>query len=126
MKWISNEIHKIENRIQGSMGYGPIAAIFTFFQGRATTFAILFAATGVVLTVVAIWGFLHHYDLSSFASFVLALAALNGSIQAMMFAHSCKEDWANLRQQQIDQQSANPQPNAPNVQVQVAPTNHGS
>lgn len=113
MMSLKDDFVKLENRIKGSLTYGPIAAIFTFFQGRATTFAILFALVGLVLVGVGIWGFIHHYDLSSYASFVLAIAALNGSIQAMMFAHSCKEDWANLKQQQIDVNAANPCPPTP-------------
>lgn len=98
------EVEKVESKIQGSMNYGPIAAIFTFFQGRATTFAILFSIVGLALVGVGIWGFFHGRDLSSLASFTLAVAGLNGSIQAIMFAHSCKEDWASLRQQQVNQQ----------------------
>jgi hypothetical protein len=105
---IKGELEKIKadvtGKVHGSLNYGPIAAIFTFFQGRATTFAILFAIVGLALVGVGIWGFIHGKDLTSLASFTLSVAALNGSIQAVMFAHSCKEDWASLKQQQLNQQ----------------------
>jgi hypothetical protein len=101
---IRKDVQKVESQVEGSSTYGPVAAFFTFWQGRATTFGILFALVSLVLTGVAIWGFIHGRDLSSLASFALAVAALNGSIQAMVVAHSCKEDWAQIKQQAITQQ----------------------
>jgi hypothetical protein len=101
---IKQDVANVKAQVQGSSTYGPVASFFTFFQGRATTFGILFAAVSLVLTGVAIWGFIHGRDLGSLASFALAVAALNGSIQAMVVAHSCKEDWATIKQQAITQQ----------------------
>lgn len=65
--------------------YGPVAAVFTLFQGRATTFAIVFSGVGI-------YGFLHQYNLTSFTMFVTA-------IQALVFAHSIKEDYFTIKQQ---------------------------
>ena len=71
-------------------GLGLTASFFSFFQGRATTFAIVF-------TIVGIIGFLKHYDLTSYALFVTA-------IQGLVFAHSCKEDWFARKDRQNQNQ----------------------
>jgi hypothetical protein len=102
MTWTSrvrNDISKAETSYKGM---GLTAGFFSFFQGRSTFFGILFAITGVVFSSVGVWGFIHGRDLTSFGSFVMAVAALNGSIQAMMFAHSTKEDWAEIQHRQLD------------------------
>lgn len=104
---LDTKLEAIKDRVSGSIPYGPVAAVFTFFQGRATTFGILFAAMALALGVAGVYGFLHGRDLTSYASFVLSMSAMMGAIQAMVFAHSCKEDWASLRQQQIRQQNVN-------------------
>jgi hypothetical protein len=124
VKKLRDELQKAEGVYQG---LGFVAGFFSFWQGRSTFFGILFAATGLVFASVGIWGFTHGKDLTSFASFVMAMAALNGSIQAMIVAHSAKEDWndvqnrkLNVQQAQNDKQSCNP-PSATTVQVQVAP-----
>ena len=101
---IRNDAQKVESQVFGSSQYGPVAAFFTFFQGRSTFFGILFSLVGLLLVGVGVRGFVHGQDLSSLASFTLAVAALNGSIQAMIVAHSAKEDWATIKQQAITQQ----------------------
>lgn len=117
---VKSEIATVKARVLSSSTYGPVAAFFTFFQGRATTFAILFAIEGVVLlgvvcvlVGVAIHSFLRGKDISGIAAIISALAGLvaslaafNGLIQTMAFAHSAKEDWMALKQQQVDQQNA--------------------
>lgn len=103
LQGIEKDIKKVENRIHSSgASYGPVAKLFTVFQGRATTFAILFAVEGAAMIAVGLWGFIHGKDLSSLASLMMSSATLNTSIQAMVFAHSCKEDWASLKQQEHD------------------------
>jgi len=83
---------------------GFTASFFNFFQGRATFFGILFAAIGCVFAGVGVWGFLHGKDLTSLASFVMAMATLFGAIQAVTFAHSAKEDWHVQRMAAIARQ----------------------
>jgi hypothetical protein len=83
---IKDDLKSAETQISNS---GITASFFNFFQGRATAFAILFTIFGIV-------GFLKHYDLTSYALFVTA-------VQGMVFAHSCKEDWASIKRQQIQQ-----------------------
>jgi hypothetical protein len=58
---------------------GFTASVFSFFQGRATTFAIVFTICGLCLA------FEGKLD-ANYALFVTA-------IQGLVFAHSCKEDW---------------------------------
>jgi hypothetical protein len=72
---------------------GFTAAFFSFFQGRATTFAIAFS-------VVGLWLAVHGKLDANYSLFVTA-------IQGLIFAHSCKEDWheqrmAGLRQGDAD------------------------
>jgi hypothetical protein len=76
-----------------SLEYGPVAAFFSFWQGRCTFFACLF-------TVVGIWGFIHHYDLTSFALFATA-------IQGLLVAHSIKEDYTSIKRQSQSTQVVN-------------------
>lgn len=70
---------------------GVVASFFSFFQGRATAFAIVF-------TIVGIIGFFKHYDLSSYSAFVAAI--FTGVV-----GHSLKEDYFELRHRQIDVQT---------------------
>ncbi len=70
-------------------GLGLTASFFTFFQGRSTFFAIVFTVCGLI-------GFFKRYDLTSYALFV-------GAIQAMVVAHSAKEDWFSAKQYQRDE-----------------------
>ena len=74
-------------------GLGLTASFFSFFQGRATFFAILFTICGLI-------GFFKHYDLTSYALFV-------GAIQAMVVGHSLKEDYFEMRRNR-DSQSCDP------------------
>ncbi len=65
-------------------------AFFGLWKGRCTFFAIVFS-------VVGLYGWLAlNRDLTSFALFA-------GAIQALLLAHSAKEDW-NDRQHRQDQQ----------------------
>jgi hypothetical protein len=89
---------------------GIVPAFFNFFQGRATFFAIVYGVIGVAFAAAALWGFLHGKDLSGIASVLLALATFLGALQAMLFAHSCKEDWIELQHRKLDIQEA-AQPN---------------
>ena len=68
--------------------YGPMAALFTLFQGRATFFASVFTLAGIILA------FKGKLD----ANYSLFVA----SIQALIFAHSCKEDWFSLKNKDQD------------------------
>lgn len=67
--------------------FGIVPAIFNFFQGRATTFAIVFTVAGIILA------FRGKLD-GNYALFVTA-------VQGFVFAHSCKEDWASYKDKQI-------------------------
>ena len=71
-------------------GLGLTASFFSFFQGRATAFAVIFTVCGLV-------GFFKHYDLTSYAMFV-------GAIFAGVVGHSLKEDFFELRHKQLDKQ----------------------
>lgn len=70
------DIKTAKDRYQG---LGLTASFFSFFQGRATTFAILFTVCGLILAFQGKLDF-------NYAAFVTA-------IQGLVFAHSCKEDW---------------------------------
>lgn len=59
--------------------YGLIGAAFGMFQGRFTTFAIAFTVCGIVLAF--------------FGKLTADYVALVGAIQALLAAHSFKEDW---------------------------------
>ena len=84
---------------------GITAAFFNFFQGRATTFAIVFA-------IVGIWLACHGKLDANYSLFVTA-------IQGLIFAHSCKEDWHDQRMASLAQQQ--PCAPAPPAQVVTAP-----
>jgi len=71
-------------------GLGLTASFFSFFQGRATTFAIIFTVCGLI-------GFFKHYDLTSYSLFV-------GAIFTGVVGHSLKEDYFEMRHRQISQQ----------------------
>ena len=64
-------------------GLGVVASFFSFMQGRATTFAIVFTICGII-------GFFKHYDLTSYAVFV-------GTIFTGVVGHSLKEDYFEMR-----------------------------
>lgn len=85
---IKNDIATVKATYQG---LGMVASFFTFLQGRATAFAIIFST-------VAIIGFFKHYDLSGFTAFV-------GVIQTLVVGHSLKEDYFEFRNRQAELQS---------------------
>lgn len=64
-------------------GLGVVASFFSFMQGRATTFAVVFTVCGLI-------GFFKHYDLTSYALFV-------GAIFTGVVGHSLKEDYFEMR-----------------------------
>lgn len=67
---------------------GVVGSIFNFFQGRATAFAIVFSIVGIVLA------FMGKLD-ANFSLFV-------GSIQALVFAHSWKEDVRDQKEAELN------------------------
>jgi hypothetical protein len=97
--------------------FGPIAAMFDFFQGRTTFFAIIFAIDGICLSIAAIWGIVHGKDVSSIAGIIGALAAFMGSLQALLFAHSVKEDWTSLQKRKLDIMEAQGKPVQPGASI---------
>jgi hypothetical protein len=66
---------------------GPIGAMFQFFNGRCTFFAICFSIVGIILAFMG--------KLS--AEYV----ALVGAIQTLLVAHSVKEDVNDIRQASV-------------------------
>ena len=88
LREIKNDISTI---VSSYKGLGLTASFFSFFQGRATAFAIVF-------TVVGIIGFFKKYDLTSYALFV-------GAIQALVVGHSLKEDYFEMRRKKDAQDS---------------------
>jgi hypothetical protein len=58
---------------------GIVARLFNFFSGRHTAFAIFFAITGTVLAFIG--------------KLTDSYVALITAIQALILAHSAKEDW---------------------------------
>lgn len=83
VKTVENDIQKVKSTYEG---LGTVASFFTFFQGRATTFAIIFTVCGLI-------GFFKHYDLTSYALFV-------GAIFTGVVGHSLKEDYFEMRRNQ--------------------------
>lgn len=83
---------------------GVVPAFFNFFQGRATFFAIVFLLIAIAFVVTAIWGFVKGRDLAGLASVILAFGSLIVSIQGLLFAHSCKEDWVTIEHRKLDLQ----------------------
>lgn len=97
--------------------FGPIAALFDFFQGRTTFFAIVFATDGIALSLTAVYGIVHGKDISQIAGIIAALAAFMGSLQALLFAHSCKEDWTEIQRRKLDIMEAQGKPIQPGATV---------
>jgi len=76
---------------QAAVNGSIAAAFFRLWMGRCTFFATAFS-------VVGLYGWLIlGRDLTSFALFA-------GAIQALLLAHSAKEDWNDQKQQQAQQQ----------------------
>jgi len=88
----------INTAVSTYKGLGLTASFFSFFQGRATAFAIVF-------TVVGIIGFFKHMDLTSYAAFVAAI--FTGVV-----GHSLKEDYFEDRRAQRSQQNNSTPPAA--------------
>src|ERR1700674_5727910 len=99
----------------GLLAGGLSAGFFNFFQGRSTFFALVFLLMGLAFAATAIWGFLHGKDLTSLASVVSSMALFMGALQALLFAHSAKEDWNDYKHRQLDIQQSQ------NVTVNVTP-----
>lgn len=76
----------VSTAVSAYRGLGITASFFSFLQGRATAFAIVFTVCGLI-------GFFRRYDLTSYALFV-------GAIQAMVVGHSLKEDYFEMRKRQ--------------------------
>jgi hypothetical protein len=72
-------------------GLGVVASFFSFMQGRATTFAIVFTICGII-------GFFKHYDLTSYSLFV-------GAIFTGVVGHSLKEDYFEMRRKRDSKES---------------------
>ena len=81
-------LQSIEVKVKADLQSGVVGAIFNFFQGRATTFAIVFTVAGIILA------FRGKLD----TSFVALVAA----IQALVFAHSWKEDVHDQRMARLE------------------------
>ncbi len=92
MSFISRWRSDVQTATSAYKGLGIVGTFFSWGQGRATTFAMIF-------TVVGIIGFFKHFDLSSYSLFVTA-------IQAGVVGHSIKEDYFEMRHRQIDTQPA--------------------
>ena len=83
---IKTDIQTVKSAYQG---LGLTASFFSFFQGRATAFAIVFTVCGLI-------GFFKHYDLTSYALFV-------GAIFTGVVGHSLKEDYFEMRRKRDSQ-----------------------
>lgn len=79
--------NKVKTAFNTATTGGAAARFFGLFQGRCTFFAIVFSIVGLYGWLVL------NRDLTSFALFA-------GSIQALLIAHSWKEDIAEQRQVQ--------------------------
>lgn len=62
---------------------GPISAVFGFFNGRCTFFAILFSTVGITLAFKG--------------KLTMEFTVLVTVIQALLVAHSVKEDMADIK-----------------------------
>ena len=89
MSFLGSVVTRFRNYQEEVQNSGIVAAIFNFFQGRATLFAIVFTVCGIIL---AFRGKLDY----NYSALVVA-------IQGLVFAHSCKEDWHQQRMAQIQQ-----------------------
>ena len=96
LRAIRTDIARAESTYKG---LGVVASFFSFFQGRATAFGIIFTVCGLI-------GFFKHYDLTSYALFV-------GSVFTGVVGHSLKEDYFELRHRQLDLQQQQNSPTTP-------------
>jgi hypothetical protein len=86
IKWMAPVLTRAKEDVQ----LGIIPAIFNFFNGRATFFALVFTTTGIIL---AFRGKLT-------ADFV----ALVTAIQGLVFSHSLKEDIHEERMARLERE----------------------
>lgn len=85
---------KINSAAQAVLNGGVASTIFNIFRGRFTFAAIVFSTIGI-------YGWLHlNRDLTSYALFV-------GSVQTLLAVHSCKEDWRDYKNRQLNMQQQN-------------------
>lgn len=84
------EIAAIKKTYQG---LGITASFFSFFQGRATTFAILFTVVGIILAFKG--------------KLTGDYVALVGAVQTLVVGHSLKEDWFARRGRGDDDEPRN-------------------
>ena len=82
---VERRLKALKSNIQNT---GLVNGLFNFFNGRCTFFAILFTGVGITLS----------FQGKLTAEYV----ALVGAIQALLVAHSVKEDMNDLRQAQIN------------------------
>ena len=90
---------------QKAMQGGAVTSFFSFWNGRCTFFAILFSIVGIYGWLVL------NRDLTSFALFA-------GAMQALLVAHSAKEDYTQMQQQQttvVNNITVPPQAGSPTV-----------
>jgi FtsH-binding integral membrane protein len=92
----------VANGISVYRGLGLTASVFSFLQGRATAFAILFASEGVIFIALATWGFIHGRDLTGLGSVITAISGLDAAIFAGVVGHSLKEDYFERKRRQDD------------------------
>lgn len=90
--WTSNK--KIQGIAQRALSGGAVSKFFSFWNGRCTFFAIAFSIVGLYGWLVL------GRDLTSFALFA-------GAMQALLIAHSTKEDYFQGQQQQQSTQVVN-------------------
>jgi hypothetical protein len=86
-------LRRVENDIKTMQAaykdLGVVGSFFSFTQGRATGFGLIFTICGLI-------GFFKHYDLTAYAMFVAAI--FTGVV-----GHSIKEDYFQLKHRQLDQ-----------------------
>jgi len=82
---VKNDVARVKQTYQG---LGLVASFFTMFQGRATTFAIVFTVCGLILAFQG--------------KLTPEYVALVGAIQALIIGHSLKEDWFARRDRPDD------------------------
>lgn len=84
----------VQNTVKAYKGLGFTASFFSFFQGRATTFAISFSVVGIVLA----------FEGKLTAEYV----GLVSAIQALVVGHSLKEDYFTRRNCRQNPSAAQP------------------
>ena len=83
-----NNMPFLDNVKTKYQGLGLVASIFSFFQGRATFFAIFFTIVGTVLAF-------KNELTGTFVAFV-------GAIQSLVVGHSLKEDYFERKRKDDD------------------------